>query len=685
MEAVETDGHLAHFFLGDDPALWRQNVPTFLAVLYEGLYPGIDLKVYGRGTRIEYDWVVGRTARLEAIRFAFENIRSAGIDQGGDLVVETSGGTMIHQKPCAYQMIAGRRVEVACRSVPCGENAFGFAADDVSSEAPLVIDPVVLAYSTFLGGSGLDYGRALAVDAKGAVYLTGDTWSKNFPQKSALQAVNKGSNDVFVSKLSPSGTSLVYSTYLGGTSMDYGNCIAVDSAGCAYIAGSTLSSDFPLKNRFQSSKKYWTEAFVAKLSASGSSLEYATFLGGSDIETAAAIAVDGVGSAYITGRTFSGDFPLLNAFQSRMVYKPDAFITKLTPSGSALAFSSYLGGSSIDDGFGIAVDAAGSVFVAGSTSSSDFPLKNPLQGTSKYGEAFVMKFDPSGSSLVFSTFLGGSGTDDGRGLALDGSGAVYLIGDTSSKDFPLKGAFQKSHRGGLSDIFVTKINPEATGLVFSTYIGSPGWDKGAGIAVGADGSPVIVGKTDSAGFPVKTPFQKSSQGSSDVIVAKLIPAGSGLVYSTYLGGSDLDDGYGIQVDGKGAVYVAGETRSADFPVKKSLRRGGETDAFIAKLELGEVVVVSPNGGESWSAGKPYWIKWTFSGAVGIKVKIELLKGGKMNRVIASSAPIGANGKGSFKWTVPAAQAAGTNYRVRITSRLNTACGDSSDGYLKIVK
>jgi len=586
VSAIEPSTYRVNYFIGNDPEKWKSDIPTSEAVLFHEIYPGIDLKVYGRSRQVEYDWILMPGASIQAIRFAFENAREVLVNNEGDLVVRTSVGEFIHQKPCAFQMKRGRRIEVDCHYMDLGNHRFGFAAKNYDSSLALVIDPVVLVFSTYLGGTGGDVGKAIAIDSAKAVYLTGWTFSTEFPVKGPAQKKNRGGGDVFITKFAPSGTSLVYSTFLGGTHTEGCHCIAVDKTGCAYVVGGTMSSDFPVKNAYQPKKKgNYGDAFVTKLSASGNRLIYSTYLGGSDLNTGYSLAVDGQGSAYIAGNTTSDDFPIYNALQN-YAGQTDAFITKFAPSGKKLVYSTYLGGAGGESQIKLAVDGSGAVYVTGKTSSYNFPLKNPLQSTHRWDDAFLTKINSEGTEMVFSTLLGGSSDDGACAIGLDSKRNIYLAGDTLSTDFPLKNALQKTNKGS-NDIFVSKVDKTGSRLLYSTYLGSKGWDENSGMAVDSSGAVIIVGNTNSDDFPVKLPYQEVWKGSEDVVVAKLNPAGNALVFSTYLGGFDYDNGNGVCVDRAKNVYIVGITYSPDFPVKKPFqKRGGFYDAFVAKLMMG---------------------------------------------------------------------------------------------------
>jgi hypothetical protein len=632
----------ANYFLGNDPRKWRTNVPTYARVKYQSVYPGIDLVYYGsQSGQLEYDFVVAPGADPRAIaldvgaglvpaREGHPRGVPLRIAADGDLVVQTGGGDIRFHKPIVYQPdlaskedlsgsshVTRRSSRVDGRYILTASNQVRFALGAYDRSKPLVIDPV-LSYSTYLGGSSGDGGYAIAVDFSGNAYVTGFTASTDFPTANPLQATLRGSYEVFVAKLNAAGSALVYSTYLGGSDGDEGYGIAVDSSGSAYVTGSTYSTDFPTVNALQAGLQGGEDAFVAKLNAAGSALVYSTYLGGSGEDWGYGMAVDSSGNGYVTGKTSSYDFPTANPFQSTCgscgasgndMY--DAFVTKLNPAGSALVYSTYLGGSSLDYGNGIAVDSSGNTYVTGYTSSTDFPTVNPLQATNKaalaYNEnntAFVAKMNPTGSALVYSTYLGGSSSDGGYGIAADSSGNAYVTGFTASTDFPTASPLQASFGGGDFEVFVAKLNPTGSALVYSTYLGGSSGDEGYSIAVDSSGNAYVTGSTYSTDFPTMNPLQATnkaalSTGESTAFVTKLNWSSSALslVYSTYLGGNNVDFGYGIAVDSSGNAYVTGTTQSSDFPTVNPLQAsfgGGMSDAFVAKISPAPALTLSTN-------------------------------------------------------------------------------------------
>ena len=582
-----------NYFLGNDPSRWHTNVATYRQVDYPAVYPGIDLVYYGNQQQLEYDFVVSPGADPGHIRLGFTGADQVAVDGNGDLVLRAGSQELRQHKPVVYQDINGFRREVpgafrlAPAQSPLGTSQVAFALGAYDASRPLVIDPG-LSYSTYLGGSNLQEGRGIAVDAAGSAYVTGATWSSDFPTANAFQPTAHGAN-AFVTKFAPDGSALLFSTYLGGSYFDGGHAIALDRDGNVYVAGETRSSDFPLVNPLQPAFGGGVDdAFVAKLAADGSALDYSTYLGGSGVDEANGIAVDGEGNAYIAGNTSSTDFPTVNAVQPTYGGGDfSAFIAKVAPDGSALLYSTYLGGNHWDWGTSIAVDGAGDAYVTGVTGSTNFPTVNALQPTfGGIADAFVTKFAPDGSALLFSTYLGGYGLDQGNGVAVDAAGSAYVTGSTDATNFPTVNAVQPASGGG-TDAFVTKFAPDGSALLYSTYLGGSSLDTANGIAVDADGNAYLIGSTWSTNFPTLDAFQPNFGGGyyADAFVAKLSAGGASLVYSSYLGGSGSDGGNAVAVDTNGNAYVTGNTASADFPTANALQPAyaGVGDAFVAKI------------------------------------------------------------------------------------------------------
>ncbi|MFL6194677.1 MAG: SBBP repeat-containing protein [Thermoanaerobaculia bacterium] len=595
----ETPGR-ANYLIGNDPAKWRRGIPSFEKVRYQDLYPGIDLVFYGNPRRLEYDFVLAPGADPDAIRLAVQGPERTEIDGDGDLVLHFSGHEVRLKRPVSYQEVGGVRRPVASGWRRTDDGRLGFAVGKRDPSRPLVIDPV-LVYSTYLGGSGFDLVQSVAADAAGNVYLTGLTGSLDFPvTPGALQPELNTSaglfGDTFVTKLDPAGR-LVYSTYLGGSNNESGFGIAVDGAGHAYVVGFSASSDFPLVHPLPHTPTGVANGFVAKLDTEGSSLVYSTYIGGPTFAGASAIDVDPAGNAYVTGVAVSSAFPTAGPIPSSYQGNGDAYLVKLSPSGERL-LSRFLGGSGFESATSIAV-AAGRIVVAGYTDSTVFPTLNAAQAAIGGGyEDFVIGMDATGA-VVYSTFLGGRQDEGVPDVALDAAGNAWVVGGTSSTDFPVKNALQPALRPP-ADAFVTKLSRTGA-LVSSTYLGGSFGDGAFAVAVDPAGNVTVAGATASTDFPLKDPIQAECQPqdgtvcvSADAFVTRLNPAGSAILYSTYLGGSLAENGdpgsandlaIGVAVDPRGNAYIGGMTTSMDFPTVNALQPSalGQPDGFVAKI------------------------------------------------------------------------------------------------------
>jgi Beta-propeller repeat len=580
-ELNELEGKV-NYFIGSDPAQWRQNIPTYGRVRYRDVYPGIDLVYYGNQRQLEYDFNVAPGEDAGAIQLRFEGADKVTVDPNGDLLV-AFGETILRQpKPIVYQEVDGKRRLVDGGYRVSANSEVGFAIGRYDTARSLVIDPTIV-YSTYLGSSTGTV--AIALDSAGNVYVAG---SRN--------TAGSGGLDGFVSKINAAGTAVVYSTVFGGTGAESLAAIAVDSAGNAYVTGFTQSTNFPTANAIQAIYGGSQDAFVTKINAAGSALVYSTYLGGSNSEVGAGIDVDGAGNAYTTGNTQSTNFPTANALQATST-GGDAYVTKINAAGSAFVYSTYLGGSNGDSGSSLKVDGAGNVYLTGTTGSTDFPAVNPIQGTnagptSFPQDAFVTKINAAGTALVYSTYLGGIGFDNGLSIAIDPVGNAYVTGTTHSNNFPVANAIQpaKASTGNNRDAFVTKINAAGSAFVYSTYLGGATDQIGYAIAADASGNAYVTGETSSAsGFPLVNAIQCTRKGPQDAFITKLDPAGSTFLYSTYLGGSDYDAATAVALDASHNAYIAGATYSNDFPTVNPIQSAsGQT--FVTKLND----AVSPN-------------------------------------------------------------------------------------------
>jgi uncharacterized repeat protein (TIGR01451 family) len=586
-----------NFLLGSDHSRWHTDVPTFRRVAYEQLYPGIDLTFYGNQKQIEYDFEVAPGADPRAIRLLFDRSVRLLISRDGDLILKSRGVELIQRKPSIYQTINGERRKIEGAYKLLANHEVGFEIAEYDRAQPLVIDPT-LVYSTYLGGSGDDSGNSIAIDSSGNVYVAGTTASTNFPTHNAAFGTKNALEDIFVTKIDAAGANVLYSTYVGGSGRDRAGAIAIDSSGNAYVAGrvDSTSTDFPttagvLATSYRGGD---FDGVVFKLNPQGNALVYSSFVGGEENDSVEGIALDATGVAYLTGGTKSNAFPTtITAYQGTRAGDTDAFLAKLNAAGSALLYSTFIGGAATDRGSGVVIDGSGIAYVAGYGASPDFPTENPFQaGFGGSFDAFVAKFDTNAggiNSLVFSSYLGGSGDDKAFGIAMDAAQAnLYLVGQTSSNNFPVLNPVQPSS-GGSFDAFLAKVSTTGS-KVFATYFGGSGDDRGTGIAVNSSGV-YMTGFTSSTNLPTVTPLQLNNGGAFDAFVAKLNLAGSSTLYSTYVGGSANENFVAavtgtnpIAVDSSNA-FITGYSSSTNFPTASALQsaNAGNQDAFIAKI------------------------------------------------------------------------------------------------------
>lgn len=592
-----------NYLVGKDPSRWLTDIPTYERVRYRGLFPGVDALFFGKDGEIEYDLVLNPGADLNKISFALAGAQSVRLAKNGDLLLKLANGEVRQHRPRVYQETEGARQWLPAHYILRRDKTIGYEVAGVNHKLPLVIDPT-LSYSTYIGSDTADVVTSVAVDQFGDAYATGSTVF-GFPTKNPAQQ-NQLGTDAFVTKFAANGGSLIYSTILGGSASDGANAIAIDRFGNAYVAGETSSTDFPTTpGAFQSPGSDADNGFVTKLSPSGSSFVYSLLLGGGDSDSIRSLALDSEHRVYVTGFTCSQNFPVKNAFQPVTNGQNcadgggDAFVTRVNAAGTDLDYSTYLDGTFASIGNGIAVDSTFHAYVTGSTESADFPTTPGAFQTTFLGEiisgfphdthgsnAFITKFAPDGLSLVYSTFLGGTVSDEAAAIALDSSGRACVTGTAQSPDFPItSGGFQRSLHG-TADAFVTKLQIGGEGLFYSTFLGGSGVDGGSSIAVDSIGRAYVTGSTSSADFPILNPIQAHYGGSQDAFVTELSATGNSLFFSTYLGGSASDSGNSIRLDSAGAAYLGGVTNSTNFPTtpgafSRAKKQG--SDGWVAKI------------------------------------------------------------------------------------------------------
>jgi hypothetical protein len=597
-------GARSSYFTGADPGRWARGIAQYARVEQRGLYRGVDLVYYLAEKQVEFDLVVAPGSDPNCVQFSFSGARPVH-NQAGELVF-TNG--MIQRRPVAFQETAdGRRaVPVSYRIAANGQ--VGFAVGPYDRAKPLVIDPVL--YAGFLGGDSNEMANAVAVDNKGNVWITGSSSSTVTlpPQFAPIQDAPKGGRDAFLAKLTPDSSgklALAYWTQLGGAGNDEATAITVDDKGFVYIAGQTTSNDLPragaaLQDNFAGE----TDAFVAKIRIEDSGIDalwFSQYYGGLNVDIATSVAVDAESSIYIAGYTNSGALPGSQAQVVQCCNRGgyEGFMAKILPGApsSALAYGTFLGGSSTDIIRAMTVDPAGNVYIAGYTSSEDFPVTvDAYQSGLRSGiDMFLVKLDfrkPLLDALVYGTFAGGSALDSAQAIALDAAGGVWVAGYTDSPDFPITPHAYNTGRTGETDLFLvhfdlTKGDPSQS-LVYSTYLGGGSSEVLYSMALAPGGTVALAGYTYSEDFPQSTAGGRGvvPGNGADAFVLQVDPSRVGrdaIVYSAVMGGKSTDAARGIAVDARGNLYAAGSTLSADFPSSDGstkLTPGGATQSFV---------------------------------------------------------------------------------------------------------
>lgn len=617
---------VTNYLIGNDPSKWRTNVPQYARVAYQGVYPGVDLAFHGEQRQLEFDFLVAPGADPTPIGLQFTGAKEVALDDSGNLVLASAAGDVTMKKPVAYQENRGVREPVEVSFVMKDHGQVKLALGNYDRSRELVIDPT-LNYATYLGGSAADEALGIAIDGTGNSYITGDTSSPNFPGTPTTIG-NAGGVEAFVTKLKPDGSAILYSTLFGGSGDDFGLAIAVDALGDAFVAGNTSSTDLHVSGNAAQSVYGGgaTDAFLAELNPAGSALLYLTYLGGAGQDDGFAVALDSAANAYIGGDTVSANYPgatgSLNLGNNTTSF--DGFVAKInTASTGSLAFFTYLGGSSDDLVSGLAIDAPLNIVTTGNTDSADYPTTNGAFQTTcgTDGDATVTKLNSSGSLTFtapdYSACLGGGDDDVGVGVTADSSGNAYVTGSTSSSDFPVVNPFQASNLTPVGDFtaFVTKVNPTGSALVFSSFLGGSNTDFGESIAIDKQSPPnlYLTGTALSLDFPTADAFQTTLNGNSDAFVTEVDGNGASLIYSSYLGGTGDENfespnalGGFVAVDPTGIAYVSGITSSAAGLAKNAQQAnfgGNPTDGFVAQISAA-----------SGSAGADFSVNVTPSGA-----------------------------------------------------------------------
>lgn len=613
-------------FQGKDPSRWKSGIPTYELVNLGEVYKGIGLKLRAYANNVEKLFYVRPGANPEQIKIRLDYIQPPGsplekgarwlsVNEHGELEAETELGAIIFTKPVAYQEIHGKRVEIAVEytiqktevksqntdflavntkpEIQSSKHVYGFKVGDYDRTKELIIDPLLA--STFLGGSSLERINSIAIDSGGNIYIAGDTISSDFPLTPGIfDASHNGSFDVFVSKLDGALTTLLASTFLGGSEGDGGDSLVIDPNGNIYVSGSTNSSNFPITpGAFDTSFHGSSDVFVSKLDGTLTNLLASTYLGGFSRDSSDSLMVDPNGNVYVAGSTNSLNFPTTTgAFDTSLSGEGDVFISKLDGTLTTLLASTYLGGFALvsEELSSTAIDSAGNIYVTGTTGSSDFPTTFGVFDTSHNGnfDVFVSRLNGELTSLLSSTFLGGFEADIASSLSINSEGNIYVTGLTSSSGFPVtSGAFDSSFNGGVNDVFVSKLDGTLTSLLASTFLGGSDNDGSDSLIIDLQGDIYITGSTASLNFPT-TPdaFDTSHNGFFDIFISKMDRTLTTLLTSTYLGGTSGDGDDSLVIDSQGNLYIAGSTGSSDFPITGGsfdTSFNGVADAFISKF------------------------------------------------------------------------------------------------------
>ena len=626
--SLETSGAVISYFKGK-PEDWTMGLLASSKIVYRHLWPGIDLLYYGTVDRMKYEFIVQPGADPSRIKLAYRGAESVKLTEAGRLAIATPLGGFEDDVPVAWQEVEGAHAVVPVayvleefaedqepqHSLPSQggltanearsksrTHIYGFDVGEYDSSLPLMLDPAVLVYCGYIGGSGWEKGAGIAVDGSGNAYVTGDTSSTEatFPVTVGPDLTYNGEpSDAFLAKVKVDGTGLVYCSYIGGSGWEEGKGIAVDGLGNAYVTGETSSGDFPVTPGSGLTYNGDIDAFVAKVDADGTKLVYSGHIGGWNWDTGKGIAVDGLGNAYVTGWTFSDDLPVKIGPDLTYNSSQDVFVAKVNTAGTALAYCGYIGGWANEEAYGIAVDGSGNAYVTGRTASADdFPVKvGPDLSQNGFYDAFVAKVNANGTAIVYCGYIGGMDDEEGNAIAVDGSGNAFITGYTYSTNFPTVVGPDRTFNGGSTDAFVAKVKADGTALAYCGYIGGDvsdrgyGNDCGNGIAVDGSGNAYVTGQTDSteATLPVTVGPDLTYNGLDEAFVAKVKADGTAFIYCGYIGGENNDYGSGIAVDGSGNAYVTGQTDSTEATLPVTLgpdltfNGSGDYDGFVAKI------------------------------------------------------------------------------------------------------
>ena len=619
--AREELSHNTNYFLGDGIEL--TGIRGFKEVVYNNIWPGISLIYKATDLGAKYEYHVGLGADPAHIRIRSEN-HDALIIEKNKLQIQIEDEAFVDEGLAVLQ----GDDSIDASFVMLERDIIGFNVVSYDSERPLIIDPLIYSTYVGAEDYDSGRALAVDSSGNAYVTGTTDSLNFP-TENAYDYSYNGGSTDCFVFKLNSTGNGLLYSTFIGGEGWDSASSIKVDSSGSAYVTGTTDSQNFPTVNAFDDTYNEFLDCFVLKLNATGNGLLYSTFIGGNSSEYGVGIAIDTSGRAYVTGYTRSISFPTLNAYDTSHNGFDDCFVLKLNSDGDQLLYSTYVGGEDTDRAFFISIDANDSAYVTGMSTSTDFPMVSAYDDSfNGYDDCIVFKLNAAGDDLVYSTYVGGSVADIAGAIVVDQSYDAYVTGRTVSTNFPTVNAYDDTHNGNM-DCFVFKLNSTGNGLIYSTFVGGSvagdvtlqPWDEGRSIAIDTSGNAYVTGLTDSSDFPTVNAYDSTYNGLDDIFVFKLNPDGNALLYSTFVGGIANDAGNDIVLDSDGNIYVVGITHSSDFPILNAFddTYNGYSDVIVFKLELPSfflcwwciivvvvvvIIIIPPIGWWWWRRRKP---------------------------------------------------------------------------------
>jgi hypothetical protein len=695
-EGIRKKEEYYNFYLGDDPSKWASEVGAYASVGLNEVYDNIDMKMYFDQDGMRYDMIVWPGGDPSEIRMDFEGAEISKIDHRGELVFKTSVGEVSHSKLFAYQRDDNGINKVECRFDLKADGSVGFIPGDYDRGKPLIIDPIV--YSTFLGGMGSDYVNSIAIDISGnSLFITGETMSIDYTTTTgAYDEHYNGAGDVFLSKMNSNGTALIFSTFLGSIHEDVAMDLEIDARGNIYVTGFTKSTDFPTTTDAYSESHNGGvyDAFVAKFDDRCSALLFSTFIGGSGEEGKSdpavgeklmSITVDPSNNPYVAGFTSSSDFPTTGSAYDRVKNGDyDIYVIKLSSNGQNLRYSTLLGGnesSGLEFPCGIDYISGDEVVVAGSSNASDFPTTSGAYDETPNGgvDVFLAKFDDDASDLIYSTMYGGSSDDIGHGMKSDPVGYIHIVGTTLSSVLPTStnGYDKVFNASGENDGFLVRISSDGSSLIYGSYLGGEGEDVCQDITTDNSGSSYITGYTGSTLFPTTAGafYPNFNGGVNDAFFSIISSSGLNLSYSTYFGGSSIDQGLGVRHNGS-SIFVAGYTKSSNYPVTAGVMDplySGQSDMFITRFTVTlprSVTITAPDDNETLDIGSTYRIEWASENINNIKLEYETPT--QRNTIVAS---YDASAR-AYDWTVPSISG---EFSIVITDVDDASVTDQVDG------